>query len=111
MFQYSLTERTVPVPVSVPGKQFRSSGSAFGSWENGSDGSSGSVPGPPCKKSIMCKWTRPFWGRELEGACRLSMLRDAVTVPTVCFSGALRGSPEGVSSSLQPKPSASICSV
>ena len=34
MSQYSLTERTVPV--SVPG---HGSGSTFGSWENGSDGS------------------------------------------------------------------------
>ena len=71
--------------------------------------------------SIMCKWTRSFWRtdcqralkasprprqplfavpalRELESACRVSILWDAVTVPTVCFSGALRGSPEGVSS-------------
>ena len=40
MFQYSLAERTVPVPVSVPGKNGSGgSGSAFGSWENGSDGS------------------------------------------------------------------------
>ena len=31
--------------------------------------------------------------------------------PRSAFGGALRGSPEGVSSSLQPKPSASICSV
>ena len=44
--------------------------------------------------------------RELESACRVSILWDAVAVPTVCFSGALRGSPEGVSSSLRPKPSA-----
>ena len=39
--------------------------------------------------------------RELESACRASILWDAVTVPAVCFSGALRGSPEGVSSSLR----------
>ena len=43
MFQYSVTERTVPVPVSVPGKRFRRFRfrvrSNFGSWENGSDGS------------------------------------------------------------------------
>ena len=38
--------------------------------------------------------------RELESACRVSIL----PVPTVCFSGALRGSPERVSSSLRPKP-------
>ena len=49
--------------------------------------------------------------RELESACRVSIFRDAVTVRTVCFSGALRRSPEGVSSSLRPKPPASICSV
>ena len=59
--------------------------------------------------SIMCKWTRPFWGqtaegdpkafprprnplfavpalRELASACRVSILCDDVTVPTVCFS-------------------------
>ena len=83
---------------------------------------------------IVCKWTQPFWGtdcrrapkslssaqaapfaaptlRELESACRVSIFWDAVTVSTVCFSGVLRGSPEGVSSSLRPKPSVSICSV
>ena len=67
--------------------------------------------------SVMCKWTRPFWGTdcrrwdkslssaqaasvcsasilgELESACRVSILCDALTVRTVCFSGALRGSP------------------
>ena len=88
---------------------------------------------PSC--SIMCKWTRPFGGqtaggppkasprpsqplfavpalRELERCLQVSIVRDAVTIPTVCFSGALWGSPEGVvSSSLRPKPSASICSV
>ena len=46
----------------------------------------------------------------LESVCRVSILWDAVTGPTVCFSGVLRGSPGGVSSSLRPKPSASICS-
>ena len=43
--QYSLTERTVPVPRSVPGKTLRTvpvSGS-------------GSVPGPPC----FCQWDFP----------------------------------------------------
>ena len=35
MFQYSFTERTVPVPVSVPGKRFGGSGSAFGSCKTG----------------------------------------------------------------------------
>ena len=29
--------------------------------------------------------------RELESACRASILRDAVTVPTVCFSGFSEG--------------------
>ena len=47
----------------------------------------------------------------LESACSVSTLWDAVTVPAVCFSGALWGSSERVSSSLRPKPSASICSV
>ena len=31
--------------------------------------------------------------REFESACRVSILCEGVTVPTVCFSGALRGSP------------------
>ena len=35
----TISQRTVPVPVSVPGKRFGGSGSAFGSCENGSDGS------------------------------------------------------------------------
>ena len=80
----------------------------------------------------MCKWTQPFWGTdcrrsskslssaqaaslcsagiERAGKCLqgVSMLRDAVTVPTVCFPGVLRGCRGG--SSLRPKPSASICS-
>ena len=29
--------------------------------------------------------------RELESACRVSILLDAVTVPAVCFSGVFRG--------------------
>ena len=86
-----------------------------------------------CQISVMCKWTRPFWGdrlsegtqkplfgpgnppfaalalRELKSACRVSIFRDAVTVPTVCFQGFCGGSPEGVSSSSRPKPSASMC--
>ena len=33
--------------------------------------------------------------RELKSACRLSILWDAVTVPTVCFSGTFGGSPKG----------------
>ena len=67
----------------------------------------------------MCKWMRPFWGRDCQRAPKtlssaqaapsaapaLRELDSAVTVPTVCFSGWLRGSPEGVSSSLRPKPS------
>ena len=67
----------------------------------------------------MCKWTQPFLGdglpevtqkpclgpgspllavpslRELESPCRVSMLRDADTAPTVCFSGVFRGLPGG----------------
>ena len=38
MFQYSLAERTVPIPVSVHAENGSGgSGSAFGSWENGSE--------------------------------------------------------------------------
>ena len=33
--------------------------------------------------------------RELESACRVSILWDAVTVPTVCFSGVLQGVTKG----------------
>ena len=91
-------------------------------------------PRPPDQVSIICKWTRPFRGADCRRApkspstvqaappcsagierarkCfRLSILCDAVTVPTVCFSGVLHGSPERVSSSLRPNSSASICSV
>ena len=43
MLLYSLTERTVLIPVSVPengsGGSSSAATSAFGSWENGSDGS------------------------------------------------------------------------
>ena len=42
--------------------------------------------------------------RELESACRVSVLRDAVTVPTVCFSGVLLGSPEGSAAVSDPNP-------
>ena len=42
--------------------------------------------------------------RELESACRVSILRDAVTVPSVCFSGFSEGRP-GVSAAVcDPKP-------
>ena len=89
-----------------------------------------------CVQSIMCKWTRPFWGtdcrrapkslssaprqplfavpalRELESACRVSILWDAVqTVPTGLLFRDSAGVAKGLSSSLRPKPSASICSV
>ena len=56
---------------------------------------------------------KPFLGpgsadiERARSACRVSILWDAVTVPTVCISGILRGR----SSSLRPKPFASICSV
>ena len=63
------------------------------------------------QKPLLGPGTPPFAVlRELESACRVGIFWDAVTVPTVCFSGVLRGSPEG-SSSLRPKPSASICSI
>ena len=78
--------------------------------------------------SVMCKWTRPFWGtdcqrppkasfrprqpcfaapalRELESACRVSIFWDAVTVPTVCFSKALRVTREGQ----QQPPTQTLC--
>ena len=47
--------------------------------------------------------------RELESACRVSILWDAVTVPHSTFHGVLRGSPGGSAGSLRPKPSVSIC--
>ena len=43
--------------------------------------------------------------RELESACRVSIFWDAVTVPMVCFSGVLRGSPEGSAAVCDPNPS------
>ena len=85
--------------------------------------------------SIMCKWTQPFlWtdcqrspkslsSAQTASLCTASMDRvrkclrvdsiywDAVTVPTVCFSGVVRGRQGGgVSSRLRPTPSASMCS-
>ena len=42
--------------------------------------------------------------RELESVCRVSICWDAITVPTVCFSGVLRGSPEGSAAVCDPNP-------
>ena len=79
------------------------------------------------RSSIMCEWTRPFWGtdcwrspnilslaqqplfevpalRELESACRDSILCNGVTVPTVCFSGVVRVRQRGSAAVCNPNP-------
>ena len=85
-------------------------------------------------KSIMCKWTRPFWGtdwrrspkalprprqplyavprfREPKSACRVTAFCEMLSqYPQSAFQG-FSGGGWGVSSSLRPKPSASICPV
>ena len=84
--------------------------------------------------STMCKWTRPFWGTDCRRAPKSLSLTQAAPLCSACTERARKclkvshfakcrnsahgllfrgsaGSPEGVSSSLRPKPSACICSV